>query len=180
MFNLNYNKESLPKVLNREGIVTFWHESAPGQIAPGCLVQWYQSPFTVDGVTYPTAEHYMMVQKALLFKDTTIAEQMLRESVPEKVKKLGRQVKNFDSATWGAHCQKVVYDGNMAKFQQNKALLEYLLATKNKVLIEASPFDTIWGVGLGENCNAILKPQFWKGTNYLGFILMQVRDTLSK
>ena len=160
--------------------IYFWghRPSADGKITHSCFSQWWQSPFVIDNVSYLTAEHYMMAQKALLFNDQLIFEQIIQASHPKQAKELGRKVSNFDEGVWNKHRFDIVVDGNLAKFGQNEALKYYLLSTNERVLVEASPVDKIWGVGLGKDDQQIYDPSKWQGDNLLGFALMEVRDKL--
>lgn len=144
------------------------------------LSQWYDSPFTVKKQVYPTAEHWMMAEKALLFKDYEMHQAILTAKSPGEVKELGRRVKGFDIKIWESKRFDIVKTGNKHKFSQNPDLLSYLLATKDRVLVEASPFDTIWGIGLRATYKHIENPTTWLGLNLLGFALMEVRDFLLK
>lgn len=132
----------------------FWGHTprADGEISNACFSQWWQlSPFVVDNVTYATAEHYMMAQKALLFNDTAIFEQIIQSKHPKQAKELGRKVANFDEKVWNEHRFDIVVNGNLAKFSQHEDLKAFLLGTGERVLVEASPFDKIWGVGLAKD-----------------------------
>jgi len=149
----------------------FWH---------GPLGQWDASPFTVDGVKYSNGEQYMMAGKARLFGDKEVECKIMSTSEGRKLKKLGRQVKGFDEATWIKHRYDIVLKGNMAKFSQNEALKEMLLESGSSILVEASPFDQIWGIGLDEQQAKATPPNQWPGMNLLGKVLMEVRETLRK
>ncbi|GAB3947884.1 NADAR family protein [Spirosoma harenae] len=149
-----------------------------GRITESCLSQWWVAPFVVDGVPYRTAEHYMMAEKARLFNDTDVLTKILTCQSPAEAKKLGRMVQNFDPVLWESHCFEIVVTGNFHKFSQNPDLRDYLLTTGNRILVEASPVDTIWGVGLAKGDPVIENPSLWKGKNLLGFALMEVRDRL--
>ncbi|MGY0231040.1 NADAR family protein [Longispora urticae] len=159
----------------------FWgHRPQPdGSVGPGCLSQWWPAPFTVDGVRYGTAEHFMMAGKARLFGDTETAARILDAGGPGAVKALGRQVRGFDQATWEAHRLEIVVAGNVAKFGQNPDLKTYLLGTRNRVLVEASPLDRIWGIGLAADDPGAADPARWRGLNLLGVALMSARDQLA-
>ena len=122
----------------------------------------------------------MMHQKALVFKDVDTANEIMQTTSPVKQKALGRLVKSFDENEWAKHREKIVYDGNYAKFTQNKHLLNVLLDTKGKILVEASPVDTIWGIGLAEDCPYIEDESNWRGLNLLGKVLTQLREDLLK
>ncbi len=157
----------------------FWgHQPDPnGKITASCLSQWWQTPFTVDNNSYATAEHWMMVGKAQLFGDKEILAQILKSSSPAEAKKLGRKVQNFDGAVWEQHKYELVKTGNLHKFGQNEPLKQFLLQTGQKVLVEASPLDTIWGIGLGKDNPNAQQASTWRGENLLGFALMEVRDS---
>ncbi len=159
----------------------FWghRPEVDGSIGKGCLSQWFEAGFEVEGVYYPTAEHYMMGAKARLFDDAGMFERITQAPDPGKAKALGRKVEGFDNDTWLAHRFDIVVAGNMAKFAQNPALKNFLLGTGERVLVEASPRDTIWGIGLGQGEKAE-DPRQWRGLNLLGFALMQVRERLRR
>lgn len=159
--------------------VFFWgHTVKPGEVTKTCFSQWYPCTFVVDGVTYNTAEQYMMAQKALLFNDKEIFDEIMSASHPKQYKALGRKIRGFDGKLWDEKKGQIVVDGNLAKFSQNKELGEFLLNTNERVLVEASPYDTIWGIGMSANAAGLENPQNWKGQNLLGFALMEVRDML--
>lgn len=158
----------------------FWgHTPSPdGSVSKSCFSQWFPSPFAVDGIQYPTAEHFMMAAKARLFADRENEELVLKASHPKQAKELGRKVRGFDEATWVRERYRLVVEGNLAKFSQNPELKEFLLGTGKRLLVEASPYDRIWGIGLSADHPDAANPQAWKGLNLLGFALMQVRATL--
>ena len=160
--------------------VFFWGHTPPedGSVDSTCLSQWHDASFAVDGIKFLTAEHYMMYHKARLFGDSDAAAKVLQANNPGEAKKIGRSVRNFQREKWQEHCIAIVTQGNINKFSQNKDILSYLLATKNKVLVEASPHDTIWGIGLASDAKGIENPLTWKGKNLLGFALMEARAKL--
>ncbi|MFI0367791.1 NADAR family protein [Actinomadura sp. 1N219] len=153
----------------------FWGHSTPG---PGYLSQWWPSPFTVDGTVYATAEHYMMAEKARLFGDEKSADAIVAASHPRRAKDLGRRVRDFDEQIWQDNRFAIVAKGNEAKFAQNNELLDYLLGTRNRILVEASPRDRVWGIGMAADDPNAENPSAWKGQNLLGFALMTARDSL--
>ena len=158
----------------------FWGHT-PRQDAPigkECLSQWYAAPFTLEGQLYPTAEHYMMAEKARLFKDDKLLPQILAARSPAEAKQLGRSIQNFDDKTWNQQRFDIVVAGNQAKFSQHEALGEFLRNTSQRILVEASPKDRIWGIGLAANDPRAENPNLWKGLNLLGFALMEVRGRL--
>lgn len=145
------------------------------------MSQWWEGhPFEEEGVLYRTAEHYMMAGKACLFEDQEIREKILNAPTPGEAKKLGRAVRNFEQAKWNAHRCDIVIQGNYLKFSQHPDLRAYLLQTQSRVIVEASPVDQIWGIGLTKDDPQAHNPHSWKGPNLLGFCLMEVRDRLFK
>ena len=142
--------------------------------------QWHPLGFT-DGVnTFVTAEQYMMWRKAKLFNDDSTAAMILLARDPATQKKLGRKVKGFNEDTWLAAREDIVFEGNMLKFGQNAEAKKELLATGDATIVEASPYDDIWGIGLGENNKNTYEPAKWRGLNLLGNVLMRVRSELAK
>ena len=144
----------------------------------GCFSQWHPSKFEVDGVQYSHAEQFMMAEKARLFGDEATLKRIMASKHPKEQKALGRQISPFDATKWNAVAKKSVYKGNYAKFTQNKDFLDALLATKGTTLVEASPYDKIWGIGLGKDDPLALNRANWKGTNWLGEVLTNLRDDL--
>lgn len=179
-YNLNWLLEKIQKGEPLKYLFFWGHQPAKsGQINASCLSQWWESsPFTVDGITYATAEHWMMAQKALLFGDQVAYEKILVAKTPAEAKKLGRGVLNFDVELWKEKCFEVVTQGNVYKFGQNADLKEYLLNTRDRILVEASPYDQVWGIGLAAEAPEAAHPEQWKGLNLLGFALMVTRDIL--
>lgn len=182
MLSINHKEQLITQI--NQGLAPkylfFWgHTSSPtGEITKSCLSQWYESPFTIDGLRYLTAEHYMMAQKAKLFADDAVFTHIMACSHPNEAKHLGRLVKNFNATVWESHRFDIVVQGNLAKFSQNPALKAFLLATGTRVLVEASPVDNIWGIGLAQDHTHAQQPNHWRGLNLLGFALMVVREKL--
>jgi ribA/ribD-fused uncharacterized protein len=157
----------------------YGHRPNPnGSVGIGCLSQWWAQPFTVEGVTYPTAEHWMMAGKARLFNDADGLAEILAAPSPGAAKAAGRRVRQFDEATWRAASYDIVVAGNVAKFGQNDDLAEFLRRTGRRILAEASPFDRIWGIGMARTHPDVDQPTRWRGLNLLGFALMDVRERL--
>lgn len=144
----------------------------------GIYSQWRIAPMIIDGVQYNCCEQYMMHQKALLFEDYDTARQILRTEIPREQKELGRKVKGFDKDKWDSVCMGIVYKGNYAKFTQNEILKGELIATGDRILVEASPYDKIWGIGMGEDDENIEDPSKWKGLNLLGWTITLVRQEI--
>jgi ribA/ribD-fused uncharacterized protein len=140
--------------------------------------QWFPCTFTVGENTFNCAEQFMMHGKAMLFEDTERAAKILAAAHPRQHKALGRKVTPFDDAVWKRERINIVRAGSRAKFTQNPELLEKLLATKGTTLVEASPYDKIWGIGLAATDARAKDPAQWKGQNLLGKILTELRDEL--
>ncbi|PKW10385.1 hypothetical protein SAMN05428944_2428 [Streptomyces sp. 1222.5] len=159
----------------------FWgHRPRPdGTIGASCLSQWWPSPFVVDGVHYATAEHWMMAAKARLFGDAEAERRVLAATHPAEAKKAGRLVRGFDDAAWERERFRIVVEGSVHKFAADDALRMYLLGTGARVLVEASPVDRIWGIGLAADDQAAFDPERWRGPNLLGFALMEARERLA-
>lgn len=159
----------------------FWGHTAPadGSLGPHVFSQWYPSPFEVDGQVFATAEHWMMAGKAKLFGDEEALARVHAAKTPAQAKKIGRQVRNFDDATWKAHCLELVTDGSVHKFSATPELRDYLLATGKRILVEASPTDRVWGIGLARDSPKASDPTQWRGDNLLGFALMNARTRLA-
>lgn len=160
--------------------IFFWgHQPKKnGSLSKSCLSQWWIQEFTHKNIIYFCAEQWMMAEKARLFKDNDCLNKILKSKTPKECKMLGRKIQNFDEEIWNKNKCNIVLFGNFLKFSQNKLLMDYLLNTKNKILVEVSPYDKIWGIGMKENNVHINNPNKWKGKNLLGFALMEVRENL--
>ncbi|MGV9252260.1 NADAR family protein [Streptomyces sp. NPDC003697] len=171
----------------------FWGHRPPpdGRVGASCLSQWWPSPFTVDGVCYATAEHWMMAGKARLFGDAEAERRVLAAGHPAEAKKAGRLVRGFDEAVWERERFRIVVEGSVHKFAAHPELREFLLNTGGRsevgvppaegwgrVLVEASPVDLVWGIGLAAGDEAATDPERWRGLNLLGFALMEARERL--
>jgi len=159
----------------------FWRSEPPTRtpLGPFVLSQWYEHPFVDEGNLYGSAEHLMMVKKAELFGDFDAAKQIKTADSPREAKALGRQVRNFNEELWLQHRSQVVESVSLAKFSSDEDLKEYLLSTGTSVLVEASPHDRVWGIGLEEVHPDALDPHRWQGENLLGFALMAAREQLA-
>lgn len=160
-------------------IIYFWGHTPKqqGVIDKSCLSQWFPSIFHIDNMRYHNTEQYMMAEKAKLFEDFSTHQLILKETNPKKVKSLGRKVKSFNAKIWDQEKLSIVIKGNYHKFNENDKLKDYLLSTENNLLVEASPYDNIWGIGIKKEKDFI-HPFTWKGQNLLGFALMTVRELL--
>ncbi|WP_329139615.1 NADAR family protein [Streptomyces sp. NBC_01476] len=159
----------------------FWghRPQRDGTIGPGCLSQWWPAPFTVDGTTYPTAEHWMMAAKARLFGDRDAERRAVAAVHPKAAKDAGRTVRSFDEAVWVRERFALVTEGSFHKFAAHPDLRAFLLGTGSRVLVEASPVDRIWGIGLAADDERATSPSQWRGLNLLGFALMEARSRLA-
>lgn len=144
-----------------------------------CLSQWWPAPFRIGSITYPTAEHWMMAAKARLFGDDDAWARVVSTTVPAEAKRAGRGVRGFDETTWAAMRFGLVVAGNYAKFTQNPPLRAFLAGTGREVLVESSPHDRVWGIGVAASHRDARDPSAWPGLNLLGFALMRVREQLS-
>lgn len=156
-------------VTTTERFVFFW---------AGWPSQWYKSGFRIGGIHYGCCEQFMMVEKARAFGDTETANAIMATQNPRKQKALGRQVRGFDPDIWNGLCRDIVYRGNLAKYQQNPLLQDWLLATGDRTIAEASPADLIWGIGLAVDHPDARSPDRWPGKNWLGIAIMKVRECI--
>jgi ribA/ribD-fused uncharacterized protein len=159
----------------------FWGHASrrEGHIDSACLSQWFPCAFEVDGTPYATAEHFMMAEKARLFHDSEALVAVLAAPTPRDAKAAGRTVRGYDDTAWESARLEVVVRGNVAKFGQAPALRKFLAGTAPRVLVEASPRDRIWGIGMGSGNPDARNPARWRGRNLLGFALMDARDRLA-
>ena len=144
----------------------------------GPLSQWFKRNFTINGVIYNCCEQYMMSCKSTLFKDEVALNKIMKSTNPYDQKSYGRNVEFFDKDVWESMAKKYVYEGNYAKFTQNNDLKEILLSTGEKLIVEASKFDKIWGIGLEEVDPRAQSRSTWLGTNWLGEVLTNVRNDI--
>ena len=163
-------------------MLMFWgHQPAKdGAFTKSCFSQWYEAEFVHGGVEYCCMEQCMMAGKAKLFEDGKTLEKIMRSRDPREIKALGRIVKNFDEKAWNRMKYTLIVNGNYNKFSQNPRLRDFLLSTGDSILVEASPYDRIWGIGLPEEDPRAEDPGLWRGENLLGFALMEVRDEIRR
>jgi len=158
----------------------FWGHTPPvdGSVNQSCLSQWWMSPFEVEGTEYSCTEQYMMAEKARLFGDGEMLAAIMQAKHPKEMKAFGRSVGNFDKDVWESRCYEIVKRGSLAKFSQNPQLWDFLKSTRNRIVVEASPRDRIWGIGMGQSNPNADNPLQWRGRNLLGFALTEARDEL--
>ncbi len=158
----------------------FWGHQKSANLSASCLSQWYSSSFWQDETKYICAEQYMMAKKAECFGDDEALEQILSIKDPAQMKALGRQVQGFDTKVWDEVKFGVVLNASYLKFSQNAPLRDFLLQTGSKILVEASPVDKIWGIGMSAEDQNAHNPTKWRGQNLLGFALIMARDEIKK
>ena len=179
---MKYNIETIKKIVcvnPTTEIIYFWgHTPNPKKVTAACFSQWYDCYFEVEGVQYHTTEQYMMASKAKLFGDEEVCQEIMMAYHPHDYKKLGRKVRGFNPELWDARKYDIVVEGNKAKFGQNVDIREFLLSTGDAILVEASPYDKIWGIGLVREAALKGTVEQWQGENLLGCALMEARDWL--
>ena len=163
--------------MENNNFIFFWGHTAK-KVNKACFSQWYVAPFEVEGKRYVCAEQYMMEQKALLFGNIDIAQKIMETEDSSIHKALGREITGFVEEKWNQYKYKFVLNANLAKFSQNRDLKEFILSTGCKILVEASPYDKIWGIGMSVNDENVTNPSLWQGQNLLGIALMEVREIL--
>ncbi|KJE19628.1 ribA/ribD-like protein [Frankia torreyi] len=158
----------------------FWgqRQAVADGTGAGCLSLRWPARFAVDGVDYPSAQHYVLARKAGLFGDQAAAEAVLALPAPISLAAIGRRIRGFDEAVWDRHRYAVALAANSAKFAQNAILRTYLAGTAGLVLADISPRDRVWGIGCDRDDDRAGRPSAWPGRNLLGFALMEVRDAL--
>ncbi len=161
----------------------------------GYFSQWAHTPFSaplpqlrptssgaklskVGTLRFSHAEQYMMASKAMVFNDQDTMLEIMDSKHPGDQKKLGRKVKNFQPEVWEAVCRPVVYLGNWYKFVQHEGARKFLEEHRGKKFVEGADYDPIWGVGISWDDPLIEDEANWKGTNYLGEVIMKVDSDL--
>jgi ribA/ribD-fused uncharacterized protein len=174
-------KYNITNIARNSEYIFFWGHQASkdGIITKSCFSQWWLSSFVVEDVLYYSAEHWMMAKKAELF-DTVKVHEIINTKSPSEVKTIGKEIENYDENIWKENRYEIVKQGTFHKFSQNQVLKTFLLSTKEKIIVEASPVDKIWGIGLAPDDKKINNPNNWRGLNLLGFALMEIRDELKK
>lgn len=181
---MKYSIATIKEILHRNPttpVIYFWgHIPEPKKMTAACFSQWYDCNFEVDGIPYHTTEQYMMASKARLFGDDAVFQEIMAAYHPHDYKKLGRKVRNFEPTLWDARKYNIVVEGNIAKFCQNPELKEFLLSTGEAIIVEASPYDKIWGIGMDKDQAMKASVNQWQGENLLGCALMEVRDWINE
>lgn len=169
--------EAFPKVSDASERMTFFWTHREGASHSECS-QFYIRPMVIENQTFCCCEQWMHWRKARLFGDESTAESIMSEADPFRQKALGRQVTGFSAASWSVVARDVVFRGNMAKFSQHPDLLERLRTTCGTILVEASPSDRVWGIGLARDDPRAIQRESWLGSNWLGYVLTEIRIAL--
>lgn len=161
--------------------LAFWghRPRRPRTIDEACLSQWWPALFELDGVRYCSAEQFMMAEKARTMGDETARRQIMATDDPHHAKRIASQVRNFDESLWRSERLGVALRGSVAKFSSDTRLREFLVGTGPRVLVEASPHDLVWGIGVRPDDERVCDPYRWRGQNLLGFTLMRARLLLA-
>lgn len=146
----------------------------------GFLGQWFKRKIIVDNITYNCNEQYMMAEKARLFGDQYMWDEIMRLGNPKDQKDAGRRIRNFDQKVWDENARPIVYTGNHAKFMQHQDFLDGLMETRGKLLVEANRVDSIWGIGMYDHDLGIEDRANWRGKNWLGQVHTKLREDIIK
>jgi ribA/ribD-fused uncharacterized protein len=163
-----WEKDNATHIFFYGGVLSNWHPAE------------FHSNFSADGelIKFNCSEQYFMAAKAKFFKDEEIYELIMKQDYPSDQKYLGKQIRNFDENIWFSKARDIMYVGLYDKFYQNDKLFSILISTGKKILVEASPSDKLWGIGLQPHDPTAIFPNRWKGKNWLGQVLGKVRDDL--
>ena len=172
------NKVETAKKNPSGNFLLFYGHRKSAVVNETCLSQFYGCRFSVCGKMFCCSEQYMMATKAHVFGDVRHEAKIMMEQEPSRIKAFGRKVSPFDAELWAKVAYNAVCRGNYAKFSQNDELRSFLLATGDRVLVEASPTDCIWGIGISKTDPKALDPSKWRGSNLLGKALMEVRAAI--
>lgn len=167
---------------SQENFTFFWKADSPfSQFHPA---KFHGRPLFITkkddekGYTFQHCEQWMMFNKAKLFNDEINAKKILEAREPIQCKKLGRKVENFQEDIWKQENERIVLEGNRLKFTQNQNLLEKLIETEGTTLVEASPRDCLYGIGLSATNPKAQNRSTWRGKNLLGELLTKLREEL--
>ena len=156
----------------------FGHTNTTGKVNQTCFSNFYPAQFVYKGYNFPTSEHALMASKAMVFWDTVRFQMIVKSDTPSSAKQYGRKVEGYTDSIWAACRYQIMTDILIEKFTQNDLMCEYLLSTGEEILVETSPYDKVWGIGMGQENRAWVDQKLWKGQNLLGFALMDTRRAL--
>jgi len=145
------------------------------------LSNWIPMDLNIQyaGFTFKTSEQLFMYLKAIHFNDAEMAYEIIeRGGHPKEAKDLGRKISGYKESDWEAARESAMYTAIYEKFSQYPDLKKQLLDTGDKILVEGTPFDPVWGVMIKWSDDRILDEKNWKGQNLLGKVLMRVRNDL--
>lgn len=159
-------------------IIPFWRAKNKW----GEFSNWYIHPRAFDEyqngrIYFICVEQEMMYRKAETFQDLDVMEKIEHTFDPRKLKELGRQVKNYNDDIWNRIRYAVVFQACLKKFSFFEDLGDLLISTGDSILVEASPYDATWGIGMGTDTPGWDDQTRW-GKNLLGKVLMDVRTVL--
>lgn len=157
------------QVIEKNGYALFWG-AWPSN--------WEYSPFILNDIKYNCVEQYMMAEKARLFGDQNTLDMIMNTSDPATQKRYGRAVRGFIKTEWDKICYSIVLRATIEKYLQNPELLKLLLASGELEFVEASPNDTIWGIGMNAKDPNATNPAKWRGTNLLGKAITEARQII--
>lgn len=144
----------------------------------GPFSNWHPCEYEYLGQKFNCSEQQFIATKATLFKDDEALKTIMGTDDPSVQKRAGRLVKNYDDQKWTQTRYLAMQLAVLGKFSQNIELQKILLRTKNKIICEASPYDKLWGIGIGVDHPDILDESKWQGENLLGKVLMDIREKL--
>lgn len=172
------NLHSLPDELDPKLVGTVTKNNFLAFFGQNCpLSNFYEAPFYADGFKYRHVEQFLFCKKAEFARDDASKQKILTANTPAECKKIGKHIKVVQK-DWYPEEILVMKKGLREKFMQNAALKEFLIATGEKTLLEASPKDKFWGIGMGLKGVATSDRVVWSGKNRLGEMLMDLRNQL--
>ena len=139
------------------------------------LSNFYPAVTKIDGKSYPTTEHFIQEQKAILFNQPLLASQIASADSPSQCKTMSKNISGYNHQQWCNHFPTLIEKALKNKVAQNPIVLQSLLNTGAKRLGEAT-FDKPWGTGLGLRDVNTLNVTLWNGSNVMGNTLEKIRD----
>ncbi len=140
----------------------------------------YEAPMQIDGMTFPTVEHYMQWSKAKLFGDNEAQTKIMKTPSPKSVKTYGKKIKNFDEERWNEQKDAIMRVAIKSKLMQHPDILKKLRGTGTRPIGEADPRSKYWGIGTSSDTSKAKDPSRWPGKNKVGLLLQELRKELSE